>query len=57
MSYSAMYNLQFVCMPRTATELAPEDPEIAFNLAAVLEACELLYSLCSAQGMLIRFEL
>jgi len=24
---------------QTATELAPEDPEIAFNLAAVLEAC------------------
>lgn len=26
---------------RIATTLAPEDPEIAFNLAAVLEACKL----------------
>lgn len=25
--------------PRIASSLAPEDPEIAFNLAAVLEAC------------------
>jgi len=24
---------------RTAAKLAPEDPEIAFNLASVLEAC------------------
>ena len=26
--------------PSIASSLAPEDPEIAFNLAAVLEACE-----------------
>lgn len=26
-------------LPSIASSLAPEDPEIAFNLAAVLEAC------------------
>lgn len=26
--------------PRIAAKLAPEDPEIAFNLASVLEACQ-----------------
>lgn len=30
-----------VCPLSIASSLAPEDPEIAFNLAAVLEACTL----------------
>jgi hypothetical protein len=28
------------CVHRVAAKLAPEDPEIAFNLASILEACQ-----------------
>jgi hypothetical protein len=35
---------------RIATTLAPEDPEIAFNFAAVLEACKHLSLLLSGCG-------
>jgi hypothetical protein len=37
-----MIHLIAILRPRTAAKLAPEDPEIAFNLASVLEACQCL---------------
>lgn len=32
--------LKLICVPSIAASLSPEDPEIAFNLAAVLEASQ-----------------
>ena len=40
--------------PRTAAKLAPEDPEIAFNLASVLEACQCFSLFWS--GLLLRID-